>query len=189
MVDNDRYDWTQDVEALSLTFVRGLEDAAVITQLDLLPVGGEPLSFEEAWVEQSESTGGGGDDADDDGGIVQIDHLDGWTVVIEDNGYLGSLEENLAPLSAQGVAVNVFWNVNMVTSFGYAVAGAIVRYFDPIGVDASTGDPLPDEAGLDFANEDADHVALALLLAERLTETTIDGDWVMGRSRNCFRSS
>jgi Family of unknown function (DUF6461) len=189
MSDTTRFDWAEDVEALSLTFVRGLDDATIASQLDLRNIGADPLTLEQAWDMQSEVTDGGGDDGDDDGGIVQLDHLGGWTVIIEDNGYLGSLEENLGPLSANGTAVNVFWNVNMVTSFGYAVAGTVVRYFDPIGVDASTGDPLPEEAELHFEDEAADAVGLALLLLERLTGTTIDGDWVMAQSRLSFTSN
>jgi hypothetical protein len=188
MPDTSRFDWTEDVEALSLTFVRGLDRSAVIDQLGLRSLGAEPVTLEEAWDLQSAATEGGGDDSDDDGGIVQLADLGDWTVVIEDNGYLGSLEENLGPLSANGSAVNVFWNVNMVTSFGYAVAGEVVRYFDPIGVDASTGDPLPDEADLDFEPEDADSIGLALLLLERLTGEAIDGDWVMTQSRPSFTS-
>src|ERR1700722_11291185 len=125
MTDTARFDWTEDVEALSLTLVRGLDDVNIVTKLGLKQMGDEPLTLQDAWGEHFGSANVGEEGEFEDGGIVQIDHLDGWTVIIEDNGYFGSLEENLGPLSAGGQAVNVFWNVNMSTSFGDALAGKV----------------------------------------------------------------
>jgi hypothetical protein len=177
MPDDERFDWADYDQPFSVTLVRGLDDDRIIAQLGLLGDDPQPQTF--------------GDAFDDAGSeyviLVQLADLDGWTAVIEDNGYYGSLPEHLGPLSAGGSAVNVFWNVNATTSFGYAVSGTVVSYFDPSGINSDEGAPLPEEADLDFADEDGDAIGLALVLMERLTGTTIDGDWVTGQARRIYR--
>jgi Family of unknown function (DUF6461) len=175
MPDTTRYDWTEDC-VLSITLVRGLDDDAIIAQLGLTGDDPTPRTFDEAF----------GQITIDDAFFVQLARLDGWTAVIEDNGYFASLPEHLGPLSAGGAAVNLFWNVNGVTSFGYGVAGQVVRHFDPSGINPNEGTPLPEESDLDFEDEDSDYIGLALLLMERLSGTTIDGDWVLNEPRRIF---
>jgi hypothetical protein len=176
MPDTDRFDWADYDQPFSLTLVRGLDDEGIIAQLGLLGDDPQPQAFAEV-----------SDDQENEYVInVQIAPLDGWIAVIEDNGFYGSLPEHLGPLSAGGAAVNVFWNVNAVTSFGYAEAGTVTRFFDPSGINANEGATLAQEAGLDFEDEDGDPVGLALLLMERLTGTTIDGEWVTDQSRRIY---
>jgi Family of unknown function (DUF6461) len=182
MPDISEYDWTEDSEALSITLVQGLEDEAVLSQLRLRQISDKPLTFDAAWVELPWPI------PNTLWSHAQVDHLDGWTVVIENNGIGGADPANREALSAAGRAVNVFWNVNGVTSFGYAVGGAILRYFDPSGVDSweDEGEPLPEEVGLDFEDEDANPVAPAILLMQRLTGVTLDGDWVLNTARAIY---
>jgi hypothetical protein len=142
MPDTSQYDWTEDSEALSITLVRGLDDDAVLSQLNIRRISEQPMTFDSACAEFSELI-------TDGAYFVQIDHVDGWTVFFEDNGYKGSWPDNLDALSAAGRAINVHWNVNGVTSFGYAVDGSIVRHFDPSGINGSEGpDHLPRRARL-----------------------------------------
>jgi Family of unknown function (DUF6461) len=175
MVDTSRHSWAEECEALSLTLVKGVDDEVIMTQLELTGHDQTPRTFDQAWGQ-----------IQNDGVFVQLAHIDGWTAIIEDNGYFASLPEHLGPLSSGGAAVNVYWNVNGVSTFGYGVAGQIVRHFDPSGVDSNEGTPLPEESDLDFDDEDSDYIGLALLLMERLSGVTIDGDWVLNQPRRIF---
>jgi hypothetical protein len=182
VIDTSEYDWTQDNEALSITLVRGLNDDAIVSQLNLRRTSDKPLTFEAAWVELPEPRAGAV------WWRAQIGHLGGWTVVIEDNGAGGADPANREALSAAGSAVNVFWNVNGASSFGYAVGGRLVRYFDPSRADtwADEGEPLPGEADLDFDDEDADPIPPAMLLMQRLAGVTLDRDWVLNTARTIY---
>jgi Family of unknown function (DUF6461) len=177
MPDTARFAWAEEIEALNLTLVHGLDVDGISAVLTLRSLRERPTTFEEAWTELN---------TDDEGWFVQLDTLDGWTAIIEDNGYYGSLDEYLGPLSAGGSAVTLFWNVNGVTRFSQALSGEVSRTFDPSGIDWEAGEPLPEEADLDFEDEEADFLGLGLLLMERLTGVTIDGDWVLNRARPMF---
>lgn len=91
--------------------------------------------------------------------------------------FQASSPKTIAALSRSGIAVAVFWNVNMHMSVAVAREGAVVWTFDPLlfGVGAQ-GEPLPQEEGLPFGSEGAARPA-ALELAERLTGVRIEKAW------------
>jgi hypothetical protein len=178
MPDTTRFGWAEDIEALNVTLVRGMDANGITAVLGLRTLSEAPMSFEAAWSEFGQG--------DDHGWFVQLDTLDGWIAIIEDNGYYGSLDEYLGPLSAGGGAVTLFWNVNGVTRFSQALSGKVSRTFDPTGIDWEDGEPLPEEADLDFEDVESDYLGLGLLLMERLTGVTIDGNWVLNRARPIF---
>jgi hypothetical protein len=185
MPDTERFGWHEDSEALTVTLVRGLDPDGVIEQLGLRQAGDGPLTFEAAWADGMESPSSELAEVD----FIQLDQIGDWTVILEDNGFLGSLKENLAPLSTNGQAVSIYWNVNAVCSFDSAVAGKVTRSFDPSGINGESGDPLPEESDLDFEEDDADFIGLSFLLMERLTGITLDGDWVLNRARQIYVAS
>jgi hypothetical protein len=114
---------------------------------------------------------------------VATDELDGWTVLIEPNGWITSLRGTLEALSLGGRAANVFWNVNALMRFGWSVDGVLVRQFDPLLYEADGA--LPDEAGLPFG-EPARSGGAALSLLTRLTGVEIDESWLLDRQRPTF---
>lgn len=178
MLDTTRFAWAEDVDAISLTMVRGLAAEAAIAQLRLRPLDdSHPRTFAAAWQTHRPERFDW---------FVQLDRLGDWLVIIEDNGFLGCLPEYLGALSADGEAVNLYWNVNFNTKFGYARAGSVVRAFDPRGINGEDGEPLAVEADIDFADEDADTAGLMLLLMERITGETPDVDWLMQRARPIY---
>ena len=112
--------------------------------------------------------------------VAQIDHLPGWDVIIEPNGWAASMPETLARLSARGTAVSVFWNVNAVIAFSLARDGSIVRSFDGLLYN-DPGVPLPEEAGLPWGIEAPRASVLAVM--ERLTGVQIEREWLLRTTR------
>ncbi len=164
------YAWAEDVVAVTVAFVRGME---------LRDVGGL-LGFQ--WSSERDATfaEASWQQADDPVTCpVQAAEVGDWVVLVEPNGFQTSLPGTLAALSRGGVAVAVFWNVNMDMSVGVARDGAVVRSFDPLlfGV-GGQGEPLPQEEGLPFGPDGAARPA-ALELAERLTGVRIEKAWLL----------
>jgi hypothetical protein len=79
-----------------------------------------------------------------------VGEVDGAVFAWEDNGWNGRTPSVAAPLSAAGSLTSVFWNVNARYAFLHAVAGTVVREFDPLyRNDPSLEDgALPEEGGL-----------------------------------------
>lgn len=170
MADNG-FAWADEVPALCLTFAEGMSPAQVESEL-----GGDPATRRTATFAEAA-------DAQDFAAerfAVQFGEVDGWTVVVEPNGYVCSQDAVLRALSANGRAAMVFWNVNRDSRFGYARNGTLVRVFDPVLGTGEVGDPLPEEAGLPAATQP---MPAALMLAEALTGVTVDGPWVLDRER------
>ncbi len=169
------HSWSDGVEAVTITLVRGSDLRTVGRVFRLQEATEHPATFEEAWDSWE------WDDAAEF--TVMVGERDGWLVVVEPNGWGGAQDEVLGPLSrGGGTAVSVYWNVNAVMSFSLARDGEVVRSFDPR--DPATGpgphgDPLPEEAGLPFGEEDADPQYLAVELLERVTGVQLDGEWLL----------
>ena len=166
------------LEALSLTLVEPADDAHLdkLQPRTALP---RPLTIAEA-LDASLDV----DDFAWGSVVVQTDVLGGWSVLLEPNGWATSMSEMLARLSERGQAVNVFWNVNAVMSFGLARAGAIVRQFDPLLYDTDI-EPLPEELDLPFG-EPGRVRAASLALLTRLTGVRIDPAWLLEPRRPTF---
>ena len=170
-MNSPRFDWTDEVVAVCLTFVEGLSPAEVEALLSADQASHRSTTFERAADEQ---------DFVAERFAVQIGVLDGWTVVVEPHGYICTQDAVLAGLSTAGRAVMVFWNVNLDSRFfGYAREGALVRVFDPVLGTTEVGDPLPEESN--SADDQPIHAALAL--AEAVTGVHVTGPWLLGEAR------
>lgn len=173
--------WAEQVDAAAVALVHGLDLRQVGEVLRVDWSTERTVLFDDAW-----------DVLDDDTDLfpVQLEELDGWVVVIEPNGYLTTFEEVLVALSAGGVAVSVFWNVNARYQFSLARRGELVRSLDPFIQDwEPTGEPLPEEAGLPFGEEDASQSAATVELARRVTGVSLDGDWLLGRPHRTWSTA
>ena len=115
--------------------------------------------------------------------LAQIDSLDEWAVVVEPNGWAGSMPDVLQRLSVDGIAVNVFWNVNAVIRFSYARNGALVRDFDGLLYD-SPNDAIVEERGFPWGADQPRASVLGVM--ERLTGVRLARDWLLATPRRTF---
>ncbi|MCP9959633.1 DUF6461 domain-containing protein [Streptomyces sudanensis] len=104
--------------------------------------------------------------------------VDGWTLIVEPNGYLGSLHEAAAPLSRGTELVAHFRNVSAVDHFSRYADGEPRLLFEPLSPYARDGAgpggaaALMREVGFGPREDAADPMAAAeaaFALAERLT--------------------
>ena len=121
-------------------------------------------------------------------GYLGVAPLGGWSVMVEPNGYLGTLDGVLSRLSAGRTAVSHFCNVNAVDHFNWYEDGELRLHFEPLFAhdrDGSDPDGLVTsmrevgfvveeveelEEGEEADADDADIVtAAAFALAERVT--------------------
>ncbi|HEY1178039.1 MAG TPA: DUF6461 domain-containing protein [Phytomonospora sp.] len=176
------YAWLEErypdlTSAYCLTIARGFTPAALLKAVGAEPtgtvVGVEPmhdLSFE-AW-----------DRHHGDRLLVGAAAVGEWAVMVEVNGYLGSLDEYLRPLAADGGrAVSHFRNENAVDRFNYFDDGGLRLYFEPLfafhrdGPDAEVLAPEMLAAGFDLGDDEEtepdyeNHTEAAWALGERLT--------------------
>jgi hypothetical protein len=114
----------------------------------------------------------------------------GGTVLLEENGYAGTMTEVTRRLSPGTAMAAVFLNVNAHQQFVYAADGHLITGFEPDGPDARWGaDPdrllgfmrdlgMPtDEADLD--EDDDDPILTAFALAERATGVRVTADHLL----------
>jgi hypothetical protein len=164
------FQWADGVPAVCLTFVEGLSPEQVERRLGADPSSRRTTTFEQAAEDQ---------DFVAERFAIQVGVIDGWTVLVEPNGYVCSQDAVLAALSAGGRAVMVFWNVNLDSRFGYARDGVLVRVFDPVLGTSEVGDPLPEEVGAG----DGQPIHAALALAEALTGVRVTAAWLLDEAR------
>lgn len=170
----EEHDWADEVMAVTLTFVRGLNLRQIAELLGFDPSSERTTMFGDADEQTDHGTGSY---------AVQVAEADGWAVVVEPNGYLTSLPGTVAALSVGGSAISVYWNVNALMRFTVARDGVVVRSFDPLLFDLGPeGEPLPEERGLTFG-VDATVRQSALELAARLTGIRIDQPWLLATPR------
>ena len=171
------YEWTERIDALTVTLLRGADLQQVGDVLEFDWESERLVTFDQAF-----------DDLEGDGWDwpVQVEELQGWLVVAEPDGWFLSDEKKLAALSRDGVAVSVFFNVNAKSRFVVARQGVVVRSFDPVHPTYEpTGNPLPEESGLAFG-VDADTTANSFLLLERLTGVHLDEGWLTAQPRRTW---
>ena len=174
----DSYAWADEVMGMTVTFVRG----------PALREVGEVLGFR--WDTERQTTFSEAEEQQDPGAmayVVQVGDVDGWTVLVEPNGYAAGTPDTVVRLSRGGIAVSLFWTVNAAMGFVLASDGVLVRRFDPLGYEVdSQGEQLPEEPGLPFG-EPGEHLPrAALMLAERLTGIRLDRAWVTDRPRRTW---
>jgi hypothetical protein len=115
------YQWAESSDApdaVGLTFVSGVDRNEVAKRLECDPSSRHIADFGAAEGEQDHTR---------DRLVVQLDEVGDWIVVVEPNGYLGSVPEILADLSQGGRALSVFWNVNALMRVCYAEGGQLRR--------------------------------------------------------------
>jgi hypothetical protein len=93
------------------------------------------------------------------------------------------MPDALSSLSAGGIAVNAFWNVEGVATFGLARDGSPIRSFDALLYDRAAA-ALPEEVGLPWGVTAPRASLLALL--ERLTGVRIQRTWLLDLPRPAY---
>ncbi|WP_030913859.1 DUF6461 domain-containing protein [Streptosporangium amethystogenes] len=148
------YNWLDDT-AFCATFVRGLTPHEALTRLGIEVLDGDD---EEGEIEE---------------GFICARQAEGGTILSESNGFAGTLDEVLRPLSAGTVTASVFVNVNRVADFVHYADGRRVLSFDPLFPGDENGiaeDYLADRIELGLVGEKSEGgLAAALQLAERIT--------------------
>ncbi|MGV9776751.1 DUF6461 domain-containing protein [Streptosporangium sp. NPDC003464] len=148
------YSWLDD-DAFCATHVRDLTPHEALARLGIEVFDGDD---EEGEIDE---------------GLICAHPAEGGTILSEFNGFAGTLDEVLRPLSAGTVTASVFVNVNRVADFVHYADGHKVLSFDPLiphpEADAQA-DYLADriELGLVHGNSEGGLVA-ARQLAEHIT--------------------
>ncbi|MEN0063367.1 MAG: hypothetical protein AAGA48_14540 [Myxococcota bacterium] len=147
----------------------GIANAACVTVF-------EPRAREKVWsavgAQAIERGVCGIDDKDrDDLDRLQLWRDGDWWIVLERNGFWGSIQENLLDAGCLNAA-SVFWNVNAVMRYLELRGGQVIREFDPgflqtteCPPDAGFGTPFSSEQRLPF--DEAPVAAALALLAGR----------------------
>lgn len=164
--------WFDEVEAVCLTLVGGMELDEVAAVLSAGPEPQWMAGFDEALLEQSQR----------DGGVYQLDTLGSWSVVVEPGGSLCAHPEVVEALSAQGRVVSAYTSVRGEMRFQAGFHGEIVRSFDPLMPELGEGFSLPQERGLPLG-EPGLAWAAACTLVERCTGVDLTESWLLERER------
>ncbi|WP_351224063.1 DUF6461 domain-containing protein [Streptomyces sp. NPDC002133] len=120
-------------EAYCLTLVRGLAPEELLTRLGADDRGVRMKGTREL-VDAAHNAWDGGDTQ-----FVGVVEANGWALMLEPNGYLGTLDEVLQPLSRGTVTVSHFRNVNAVDHFNWFVDGTLRLHFEPLFAYARDG--------------------------------------------------
>lgn len=154
-------------EAYCVTFAQGLEESELLRRF-----GGDLSQARLARLDEWETI----EELQIFGEVIHVGRCNGWTFVYEDNGFRGTLQEVLRPVSTGTKAVSVFRNVNAVTCFCYAENEAILAHFDPIDPPFEEASPqvqawlrqagVTRERGVEDDENDYDFVEVMFALAE-----------------------
>jgi hypothetical protein len=171
------YEWADEITAVTITLVRDLGLREVGDLIGVQWSTERSSTFHDAQWQQADTVTP----------VVQAEQLGDWLVVVEPNGFLTTMPDTVAALSADGAAVSVYWNVNRLMNVVVARDGAVVRRFDPL-LFASTaqGEPLAEEAGLVFGQVEPSPLIAALELAERVTGVRIEKEWLLDEPRRTW---
>ncbi len=162
--------------AATFTAVHGADEDAVIRLFGGNPEQARPMKLEDLRNQ-------------DYGNRILVSRSGPTVVVVEDNGYQGSREEVLRPLSRLGRTASAYWNVNAVSSLSLAEGGLIASAFEMIapeepeyryGVRPHAWDPLLEGLTLD---DDACLWGAGLAAVERASGAQFDEAWVHGPHR------
>ncbi|MBD0837912.1 MULTISPECIES: DUF6461 domain-containing protein [unclassified Streptomyces] len=161
------------MEAYCVTYVRGLTAEELLQELNAEPAGW--LTGVDTLCEPAYEL------SDHDRLFVGAATLGDWTLMVEPNGYLGTLDEIMLPLSRGRRVVSHFRNVNAVDHFNWWEDGTLRLHFEPLFAYARDGSH-PDgllaemkESGFDLSDaedraEDFDLIdEAAFALAHRIT--------------------
>ncbi|MEV0282340.1 DUF6461 domain-containing protein [Streptomyces sp. NPDC050610] len=158
--------------AATFTVVHGADEDAVIRLFGGDPEQALPMSLEELR-----------EHCDGDG--ILVSRSGPAVVVVECNGYQGSREEVLRPLSRLGRTASAFWNVNAVSQLSLAEDGLVSSALDmvvpenPYGARPDAWEPLLEGLSLGVVAG----WGSGLTAVERATGTRFDDAWVHGPHR------
>ncbi|MFI8933996.1 DUF6461 domain-containing protein [Streptomyces sp. NPDC053474] len=159
-------------EAATFTAVRGGDEDAVVRLFGGDPEQARPMRLEDLRNHYVTN-------------LILVSRSGPTVVVVENNGYQGSREEVLRPLSRLGRTASAYWNVNAVSRLSLAEDGLIQSVLDmvvpedPFGARPDAWDPLLE--GLDLA--DGHGWGEGLTAVERATGVRFDDAWVRGPHR------
>ncbi|MFI0352555.1 DUF6461 domain-containing protein [Actinomadura sp. 9N407] len=164
-VTHDDVAWVETLgEIFCLTFIKGVGEIEALSRLGALPDTLHPRTLQEAWDAHHSYEAGYPD-------FAFALNLGVWTVLLEPNGFQGSLVEPLTALSRGTEAVSVQRHDYASHGFGHAVDGTLVTGFEPTWPHQRWG-AEPDRllgkmrpAGLDPDAEDDDYVSGAYVAA------------------------
>ncbi|MFF4382825.1 DUF6461 domain-containing protein [Kitasatospora sp. NPDC001547] len=174
-------------EAYCLTRVQGLTADELLRRFDALPgsdaVGlGAVMARWDAYLDEEDEEAEALFDLAEDRLLVAVTELDGWSLAIEPNGYLGTLDTVIPRLGEGTRLVSHFRNVNAVDHFHWWEHGVRRLHFEPLfptqrdGTDAEApGVPeLLTACGFELETEAYDLCGeAAFALAERLTDVRL----------------
>jgi hypothetical protein len=118
------------------------------------------------------------------GELLQLSLTDGWVIALEPSGFQGVRTEVLGPLSADGRALSIFWNVELDSSVRYAADGQIVTSFNLVDVERRTGtdpaalDEVLREVALHGGLPVRERKARALALGEKISGRPLTPHWL-----------
>ncbi len=158
--------------AATFTAVRGSDEDAVIRLFGDEPGRARTMDLEDLREHY-------------DGDLILVSRSGPAVVVVECNGYQGSREEVLRPLSRLGRAASAFWNVNAVSRLSLAEDGLVSAVLDMV-VPENVFGARPDAwrsllEGLSFGVGAGWGEGLAAV--ERATGARFDDAWVRGLHR------
>ncbi|GGV30762.1 DUF6461 domain-containing protein [Streptomyces spectabilis] len=158
-------------EAATFTAVHGGDKDAVIRLFGGDPEQARPTELEELREHY-------------DGDLILVSRSGPAVVVVESNGYEGSREEVLRPLSGMGRTASAFWNINLVSRLSLAEDGLVSSALDMnapeevYGAHPDAWQPLLMGLTLGFPDWGS-----GLAAVERATGARFDTPWVQGPHR------
>ncbi len=177
------------IDAYCLSFVRGLTPGQVVDQLNVaerVHILGVTAIIEpsyEAWAVHEGRTL-----------FVAVTEAEGWSVMVEENGFVGVTHPVMSAVSAGTTTVGHFRNVNAVDQFLWLEGGEVVLQFEPLFPSRRSGRRADDDditaemsaAGFDpREGEERDfqhHTEAAFALAERITGVRVTPEFFDGAS-------
>ena len=121
--------------------------------------------------------------------FVGVAELDGWSVMFEDNGFVGITLDLMRPVSGATAVVSHLRNVNALDQFLWLVRNEVLLRFEPLFPTAREGawadESLPELLAVGFPMGDPDFAtwsptAGAFALADRITGVAITGELLDG---------
>jgi hypothetical protein len=167
-------------EAVCISYVQGIDEAAMIRAFGGDPADTAPRSAREAGEELA------GFRYDTVPPVLLVAPAGKWLIGVEYNGFQGSRPEVLRGASAGGTAVSVYWNVNGTNRFTYATNGRTAVGFDMNRPDDQFGaepDAVADHLDDLPFGYGGDAYAAGLALAERITGVRLTGAVLDGTFR------
>lgn len=170
-------------ESATVTVLSGSSESAVLAALGIDPASRTDATFHEAeatWTDQDQP--------------VQIwTSYDGRTVVVEPNGFQGSLPATLEAMAHGADATSVYWSVAAGNQIVVVEGGSTVRRFDPLlGPKDGDGASLREEKGLPFGGtrgggNGEKAMAASLAFLERRTGYLATADAILTGRKPTYR--